>query len=144
MPNPQSFKNHRRFIPLYHVFVFAALAANAALAGDRLVRAPSGETAIAALTAVALIVLASYARSFALRVQDRVIRLEMRLRMQQVLPAELRGRIPEFTPRQLIAMRFASDAELPELAAAVLRDNLQDGQAIKKMIKTWQADYLRA
>jgi len=140
---PQSFENHTRLVPWYHVFVFGVLTANAAWTIDRLIKAPSVGTVMALLLAMALIVLALYARTFALRVQDRVIRLEMRLRLREILPQESRPRIEEFTPRQLIAMRFASDAELPELAAKVLRDRIQDSKAIKKMIRSWEADYLR-
>jgi hypothetical protein len=80
----------------------------------------------------------------ALKVQDRVIRLEMRLRMQQQLPPELRVRIPEFTVDQLISLRFASDAELPSLAQKVLDEKLTSRATIKKMVRDWQADLLRA
>jgi len=85
-----------------------------------------------------------FARIFALKVQDRVIRLEMRMRLQQVLPPDLRGRIPEFAVGQLVALRFAGDAELPELARKVLDEKLTDRSAIKKMIRDWQPDELRA
>ena len=76
--------------------------------------------------------------------QDRVIRLEMRLRMQQLLPADLRPRIPEFSVGQLVALRFASDQELPELARKVLDEKIEDRKAIKKLVKNWQPDFLRA
>jgi hypothetical protein len=101
-------------------------------------------TIIAATTALALLLVAFFARIFALRVQDRVIRLEMRMRLQQLLPTDLQARIGDFRPGQLVALRFASDADLPELARAVLRDDIQDGKAIKLMIKDWKADHLRA
>ncbi len=80
---------------------------------------------------------------FALRVQDRVIRLEMRLRLRELLPLGLHPRIVDFTPSQLVAMRFASDAELSDLAVAVLRDHIHDKKVIKQMIKDWNADHLR-
>jgi hypothetical protein len=64
--------------------------------------------------------------------------------MRELLPADLHGRIGEFTVGQLVALRFASDAELPELAARVLRDNIQQRKAIKRMVKDWQADHQRA
>ena len=99
---------------------------------------------ISLLLAIAFILLAFYSRIFALTVQDRVIRLEMRLRMQQLLPAELRPRIPEFGVNQLVALRFASDAELPALAKKVLDEKLNDRKAIKQMIRDWQPDMLRA
>jgi hypothetical protein len=77
-------------------------------------------------------------------VQDRVIRLEMKLRLQQLLTADLRPRIGEFTPAQLVGLRFASDAELPELARKVLDKKITERANIKKMVRDWQPDYLRA
>jgi hypothetical protein len=140
---PQSFENHARFVPLYHGFVLSALAVNLLWSCYKAVVAFSADRLVAALVAAALVVLTFYARMFAVCVQDRVIRLEMRLRLRALLPADLQARIGEFTLSQLIGLRFASDAELPALAAQVLRDNIQDRTAIKKMIKDWQADYLR-
>jgi hypothetical protein len=95
------------------------------------------------LVAAALILVALFARTFALRAQDRVIRLEMRLRLRELLPAALQPRIGEFTPVQLIAMRFASDQELPSLAERVLADRITDRRTIKKLIVAWEADHLR-
>ena len=141
---PQSFENHARFVPPYHMLTLGIFALNRLWSLYRLVRYPAVGTAMTTLLAIALILLAVYARVFALTVQDRVIRLEMRLRMKELLPADLRGRIDEFTRRQLVAMRFASDAELPELCRTVLTDKVTDQKAIKKMIKSWQADHLRA
>jgi hypothetical protein len=140
----QHYKNHAKIVPLYHYFIFLALSANLGLALMDVVGAPGGRTIIEVLVAAALVVLAYYARVFALRVQDRVIRLEMRLRMREVLPSELQPRVNEFTVGQLVAMRFASDEELPELAAQVLRDQIRDGNTIKQMIRAWEADHVRA
>jgi len=95
------------------------------------------------LLAVAVMMVAFWARLFALRVQDRVIRLEMRLRLLQLVPA-LAPRLGEFTINQLCSLRFASDAELPALAERVLAERLDDRKAIKRMIKDWEADLLRA
>jgi hypothetical protein len=94
--------------------------------------------------ALALLIVAFSARVFALAVQDRVIRLEMRLRMRELFPADLQPRIVEFTRAQLVGLRFASDGELDELARQVLAGNIQDRTSIKKMVKNWQADDLRA
>ena len=99
---------------------------------------------MAALVGVALILLALLARTFAIRVQDRVIRLEMRLRLRELLPPDLVPRIGELGPRQLIALRFAGDRELPALVRRVLDERLQDTKAIKQMITDWQGDHLRA
>jgi hypothetical protein len=90
--------------------------------------------------AAALILIALFARTFALKAQDRVIRLEERLRLRELLPADLKPRIPELSADQLIALRFASDAELPELTAAVLRDNIRTRDGIKKRIRQWRVD----
>ncbi len=94
--------------------------------------------------AIALVIVYLYARSFAVTVQDRVIRLEMRLRLRELLPADLVPRIPEFTRGQLIALRFASDAELPALARRVLDERLMERKVIKQLVRDWQADTLRA
>ena len=84
------------------------------------------------------------ARIFALTVQDRVIRLEMRLRLRELLPPDLQPRIGEFTRHQLVAMRFASDRELPAIARKVLDERLEDRKAIKLLVQEWEADHLRA
>jgi len=120
------------------------LLANAGYAIWQLLRAPSLGTAFAALVAAAILALGVVARNMVLTVQDRVIRLEMRLRLSQVLPPDLRGRISELSPKQLIELRFASDAELPELTRHVLASNLTKRNAIKQLVKNWEADYLRA
>jgi hypothetical protein len=145
MPNAaQSLKNHARFIPLYHFVAGPILVANLLWTALRAVREPSGGTIFPALVAVALVIVFFYARIFALRVQDRVIRLEMRLRLRELLPADLVPRLSEFTPAQLVALRFASDRELPALARQVLEQRLHDRRAIKQLVKEWQADHLRA
>jgi len=139
----QSFQNHAKTVPLYHYVVFPLLTVNLAMAVIAAVDTPSAATIVAAGTAVALVLLALFARSFALRVQDRVIRLEMRMRLRELLPASLHPRIAEFTPGQLVALRFASDAELADLAQTVLRDKISDKKTIKSMIKVWNPDHVR-
>jgi hypothetical protein len=141
---PQNYANHRRFIPLYHFVAFGILSANQIWAVVRLIRSPSWETGFGVLLAFALLVLFFFARVFALRVQDRVIRLEMRLRLQQILPGDLRSRIYDLTPDQLIGLRFASDAEMSDLVRDVLTNDIKDREVIKKKVKDWQGDYLRA
>ena len=96
------------------------------------------------LVGAVLIALFVFARNSTLAVQNRLIRLEMRLRLAGVLPPDFHSRIPEFTLDQLISLRFASDAELPALARKVLDEKLNDRKAIKRLVKDWQADYLRA
>jgi hypothetical protein len=99
---------------------------------------------VSVLVAAALFVGIGTARGMALKVQDRVIRLEERLRFERVLPADLHPRIGEFTIDQLVALRFASNAELPELGRKVLEENVKDRKEIKRMIKTWRPDFVRA
>ena len=140
----QNFKNHMKFVPVFHFFVLPVLLFNVGWAIYRVIHAPSANVVVALIVAIALLLAALYGRMFALAVQDRLIRLEMRLRMEGVLPTELRPRISEFSVNQLVALRFASDAELPELASKVLAANLQDRKTIKQMIRNWQADDLRA
>jgi hypothetical protein len=141
---PQSFENHTRLVPPFHMVALPIFLVNLLWAIYRMIRVPGVDSLVALLLAVAFMLASVYARVFALTVQDRVIRLEMQLRLKGLLPPDLQGRIPEFTPRQLVALRFASDEELPELCRSVLRDNITEGKAIKKMIRNWKADYLRA
>jgi hypothetical protein len=95
------------------------------------------------LLAIALLVMAFLARLFALGVQDRVIRLEERIRCERLLPEDLKPRIGEFTTVQMVGLRFASDAELPSLARKVLDGKVNDRKAIKQMVQNWRADYQR-
>jgi hypothetical protein len=79
-----------------------------------------------------------------LKVQDRVIRMEERQRCERLLPTESKSRIEEITPDQFVALRFASDSELPGLVNKVLADKISNTKTIKQMVKTWRGDYLRA
>lgn len=144
MSEVQSFKNHAKFAPAFHFFVAPVFILNIVWSVVRVVRSFSFGTIVSVLVAIALFLLALTARIFALTVQDRVIRLEMRLRMEQTLPSDLAPRIPEFTVSQLVALRFASDAELPDLARKVLQENLTERKAIKALVRNWQPDHLRA
>jgi hypothetical protein len=139
----QTYDNHRRTVPLFHFVLALCLLVNVAWRVSRVANARSADTAVDLVVAIALILMWVFIRTFPLKAQDRIIRLEMQVRMRDVLPADLQPRIRDFTPRQLIAMRFASDSELPSLAALVLKDNIRDGNAIKKLIKEWQPDHLR-
>lgn len=144
MPETQSYKNHMKLVPLFHFFVLPVFGVNFVWSVVRCVRFFSAYSVEQVFVALVLVLGALYARLFALSVQDRVIRLEMRLRLQQLLPAELRPRIPEFTVNQLVALRFTSDAELPVLARKVLDEKLTERKTIKRMIQRWEPDYLRA
>lgn len=143
----QSYANHRRIDPSFHVFTFGILAVNFVLAGVALVRMLiKGPFAFAGiwevLMAAALIVLFFKVRIYALRVQDRLIRLEETLRMQRVLPEALRARVGELRPGHFVALRFAPDEELPGLVQAALDERLGK-EALKKRIRTWRPDTFR-
>ncbi|HKA37649.1 MAG TPA: DUF6526 family protein [Thermoanaerobaculia bacterium] len=140
---PQNFRNHRRIVPLYHGGVFGILAINFIWRTIAVIRAFSWTALLDTLVALALLGIFFYTRIFALTVQDRVIRLEMRLRLREILPADLKGRIEELTPNQLIGLRFASDAEMADLIREVLTNNLHNRDEIKRRVKDWQADNLR-
>ena len=142
--SPQTFENHARILPAFHFVAFPLLAINVFFALYQAVTAFSWGNLVAFGLAVGLILLFFLARVMALTVQDRVIRLEETLRMRALLPADLQPRIGEFTVKQLVALRFASDAELPELARQVLDGKVEDQKAIKRMVREWRADYQRA
>ena len=117
---------------------------NVFVAAWGLIQSPGLATTYGVVFAVALLGLGFLSRTQALTVQDRVIRLEMRLRLQQLLPPDLQPRINDLTHRQLVALRFASDAELAELVRDVLAGKLTTSKEIKMRVKSWQADWLRA
>ncbi|MGA8872204.1 MAG: DUF6526 family protein [Candidatus Acidiferrales bacterium] len=140
----QNFENHTKRVPAFHFVVLPIFFLNIIWCIERVIRRHTFGTIVSLLVAIALLLLAFNARIFALTVQNRIIRLEMQLRLQQVLPQNLKPRIAEFTLDQLVSLRFASDAELPELARKVLDEKLNDRKAIKKLIRNWQPDFLRA
>jgi Family of unknown function (DUF6526) len=139
----QSFKTHTRFLPAFHFFVLPVLLINqlSAIRGFWLL--PTLGTAFHVILAAALLILAFLSRTQALTVQDRVIRLEMRLRLRQLLAPDLQARINGLSSRQLVALRFASDAELPELVGEVLDGRITTSKEIKMRVRNWQADWLR-
>ena len=152
MREPQNYSNHAKIVPAFHFVVVPVVFLNliwCVIFGIKLLGNASFGLAsriggaMLILDAIALVVLAFLARLFALGVQDRVIRMEERLRFWQVLPEDLKTRINEFTISQLVSLRFASDAELPELARRVLDERLNSRKAIKQMIQNWRADYQR-
>jgi uncharacterized protein DUF6526 len=140
----QTYKNHTRLLPAFHFFVLPVLLLNFLNAIRHVWLLPTLSMVAQLFVAAALLMLAFLARIMALTVQDRVIRMEMRMRLRELLPADLQPRIRELTHRQLVAMRFASDDELPALAREVLDGRLTTGKEIKMRVKNWQADWLRA
>ena len=139
----QTFANHAKVVPAYHYFTFGLVAVYLGYRLYLLVTGPSVAAAMGVVAGAALLMIFFWARLFALRVQDRVIRLEMHLRLHHLAP-DLSARFGEFTINQLCGLRFASDAELPDLARKVLTDKLHDRKAIKKMIREWLPDLARA
>ena len=141
---PQSYANHVRRLPPLLVAVGVALAANVLWTIAVAWKYPRMMTFEPVVFAVALVVLLWPLRTMVLTVQDRVIRLEERLRLERLLPADLAPRISELSIGQLASLRFASDEEVAELTRQVLDERLTDREAIKKRIKSWRPDHQRA
>jgi hypothetical protein len=142
-PSPQSAERHARYVLGFHFVTGSLLLINLLWAAYRAITALSADHVVALLLAVGLTMLYLYARIFATGNQDRIIRLEERLRMKDLLPSDLQPRIGEYTTNQLVALRFASDEELPDLARQVLDEGIQDRSTIKKRVKSWRPDYQR-
>lgn len=139
---PQTYANHSRFDPWYHFFL-APIALIIFIASIvHLVRHPHPWSVVHVVLAFALFMLVFKVRTYPLKVQDRVIRLEERLRLATLLPEPLRARIGELDVPQLIALRFASDAEIPALVERALNEKLTQKQ-IKQAIQNWRADNFR-
>ncbi len=144
MPD-QNFANHAKTVPPFHFFAIPVFVINFGWSLYRLkTLGLSFQGVFGVLLAAALVVLVFSARLFALAVQDRVIRLEERLRYERVLPADLQARSGDLTIDQIVALRFACDTELPALARKVLDEKLERRKAIKQLIEEWKPDYQRA
>ena len=140
---PQSYRNHTRWHPPFHYFLAPLFLLNIIFALVQLIRFRDLDHAVWFALATGLFVLNGLSRLNALRVQDRIIRLEEYLRYQQLLPTTLAERTAGLTTNQVIAMRFASDEELPELVGQVLDGMLTKGDDIKRAIRHWRPDTLR-
>jgi hypothetical protein len=140
---PQTYANHARTHPPFHFYLLPGALVLLILTVVNVVRHYRRLDAwILVLIGILFPVAVLLIRTNALRVQDRLIRLEERLRLQALLSAELGSRLDELTESQLIALRFASDEELPGLVAKVLAGKMQS-KDIKKAIVTWRADTFR-
>ncbi len=140
-PEPtQSYANHSRFVPGFHYVTGGLVIVYLLWAIWHAATARTLDAVFQMLGAMGLLGTFWYARAFPLKAQDRVIRLEEQLRMSRVLPDDLRARAEGLTARQLIALRFATDAELPELVRWVLTDNVMDEKVIKQRIRNWRPD----
>jgi hypothetical protein len=142
---PQSFSNHARFDPPYHLFTAVLLLANLVIGVILLVLNFHTQLLLSiwiVIISIVLFLIAVRLRTYPLKVQDRVIRLEERLRLDALLPESLRKRLPELTEDQLVGLRFASDNELPSLVELTLDKKLNRKQ-IKERIQNWRPDHYR-
>jgi len=139
---PQSYASHAMIDPAFHFFVLPVLLINILVVGYLLFRYPGVGGAWLLLVSIALLVLAGRLRSWATHLQDRVIRVEERIRLAAILPEPLRARIAELSDSQIVGLRFASDAELPALFQRAVDEKLSRSD-IKKAITDWRPDYSR-
>lgn len=139
----QNFENHIRHDKMAYFYI-ATLLMTFILAAVALFVENDRILIVAVLmNTFATLLLSANARGYGVKVQDRVVRLEMRLRLKEVLGGDPQGRIKDFTLSQLVGLRFASDAELPELSRKVLDENITSSKQIKQMVTDWQPDHLR-
>lgn len=143
MAETQNYKNHVRYYPLVHFFLTPILLFNLIWQTVRLYQEPNWDRVENLLLAVALIGLSVAARLQALKAQDRVIRLEEHLRFHRLLPSDLATQAEQLPIGKIVALRFASDDELPELVRRTLNNEFQNSKEIKLAIKKWRGDYLR-
>lgn len=139
---PQRLATHRRFDPLFHFFALPVVGLSVIASIVHAVQRPNWFSAWLVLLSIALVIVTLKARMHALRVQDRLIRLEERLRLNDLIAEPLRSRIYELSEGQLIGLRFASDGEVPALVEAALAKQLSKAE-IKKSITSWRGDYFR-
>jgi hypothetical protein len=140
--SPPNHSQHTRYDPLFHFFILPVFVATLVSSIVHSMRQPGLHSAWLVAFMVAAVLVVFKVRLYSLKVQDRVIRLEERLRLMTLLDPSLRPRIAELTEAQLIALRFASDGELPALAARALNEKLAPAE-IKKAIQQWRLDYWR-
>jgi hypothetical protein len=140
----QTYANHARSFPLFHYVASPILLGNVLVTGWWLFKSPSVQTVWAFLMALGLGALLFASRLMALRVQDRLIRLEESLRLARVLPPEMQGAIAALRTRHFVALRFAPDEELAGLVRQIQAGELDDQRSIKLAIRHWKADTFRA
>lgn len=140
---PQTYQNHVRWHKPFHFFLLPVFLINFIWSAVELFLYPGWDQGRWVVVSFALIVLTLLARINPLRAQDRVIRLEEQLRYQRILPADLAQRASALTVWQVVALRFASDAELPELVRQTLENKFSKSDEIKRAIKNWRADTVR-
>lgn len=140
----QTFEKHTRYVPGYHFVALPILLINFLFSLYQAFTQNFSKTSLwNVVVALALALLAWYVRSKPVGVQNRIIRLEERLRLREKLPADLHSRINEIPPSHLIGLRFASDEELPDLARRCINGEFKTPKEIKSAIKTWRPDAYR-
>jgi len=140
--SPQNLSNHTRYDPVFHFFILPVFSLLLLASIVHLFMRPELHSVVLVVVAIAMSAVIFKLRLYPIKVQDRIIRLEERLRLATLIDPALRPRIAEFTESQLIALRFASDAELPALAARALNEKLAAPE-IKKAIQQWRPDNWR-
>ena len=141
--DPQNFENHTRWHPAFHFFILPVMLINFFWAVVMFVKAPGWNSGWWIVVSVALLMLTTFVRTYSLKVQDRLIRLEEKLRYQQVLSPALAQQTSNLTVGQTVALRFAADEELEELINSVLSGKFVKTKDIKRAIKQWRADNFR-
>lgn len=140
---PQNFSNHTKMVPAYHYIATPIFLVVFLWFGYRTATDFTPDRLFFQLFLVYVLIIGAFTRLFPLGVQDRVIRLEERLRLERLLDDELRTRIHELDTKQLVALRFASDAEVGELTRRVLAGEFPDTRSIKGAVTQWRADHQR-
>lgn len=139
----QTLGTHRRWVPAWHFFALPVLLINVFVVAVNFIRDPRLINGWAVLVAIAFFLGILLSRTMPLRAQDRIIRLEERVRLERVLPADLRGRIGDLTADQFIGLRFAPDEEVPDLTRRALGGELKTRADIKRAIRSWRPDHMR-
>ena len=139
----QTYATHTRWHPLYHFVLVPLFTINGIVALWMAGRMRTFLSVWNAVMALALIGVVLLLRTYGLRNQDRIIRLEERVRLAALLPADLRGRIAELHKSDLLGLRFCSDEELPDVTRRILSGELKGRDAIKRAVKNWRPDYHR-
>jgi hypothetical protein len=139
----QSFASHAKWTPIFHFVLAPMVVVLVIWSAYRAMITRSVDTHVTLLAAFSLVVVTAVIRISPVKLQDRIIRLEETVRFMRLLPPDLQARMNEFSVDQMVALRFASDAELPTLARRVLDEKLMTRKDIKMQIKTWRADDFR-
>jgi len=140
---PQSFENHAKFVPMYHFVSFGLIAVYILWSLYVAVTAFSVAALMSLLFGIGVLILFAFTRVFPLGVQDRVIRLEERARLEHLLGSEHRDAIYGMDTKLLIGLRFASDGEVADLFKAIVAEGISDPAEVKKRVKIWRADHQR-